>query len=152
MTALFNWRFWGTLGLVVGLAFSHFTAYRAGKANVRAEWTAEKLAQSEAARQREKALTIATQKVDHALQVQKARLIAERRAADDSLRLFQATLNAPDSPAATASRANGTGGLERELLGECANNLAALAQTADRLEGKVIGLQSYVKSVCWSPQ
>jgi signal transduction histidine kinase len=47
MTALLNWRLWAAVALAAGLAFTHFTAYRAGKANVRAEWTAEKLKQTE---------------------------------------------------------------------------------------------------------
>ncbi len=47
MTALLNWRVWAAVALAVGLAFTHFTAYRSGKAVVRAEWTAEKLKQTE---------------------------------------------------------------------------------------------------------
>ena len=46
------------------------------------------------------------------------------------------------------SGAIGTGGLERELLGQCANALASLAKEADRLESKVVGLQGYVGGVC----
>ncbi|MES1979537.1 MAG: hypothetical protein V4451_15960 [Pseudomonadota bacterium] len=146
MTALLNWRVWAGLALALGLAFSHFTAYRSGKAAVRAEWTAEKLAQSEAARQREKAMNIANQGVDRDLQAEKKRRAAAESRLADGLRQFSETLNSPDPT--TPGRANGTGGLERELLGECANHLAGLAQTADRLEGKVVGLQSYVGRVC----
>lgn len=47
MTALLNWRVWAAIALVAGLAFTHFTAYRSGKAVVRAEWNAEKLKQTE---------------------------------------------------------------------------------------------------------
>ncbi|MDO9402028.1 MAG: DUF2514 family protein [Polaromonas sp.] len=47
MTALLNWRVWAAVALAVGLAFTHFTAYRSGKAVVRAEWTTEKLKQTE---------------------------------------------------------------------------------------------------------
>lgn len=47
MTALLNWRVWAAIALAAGLAFTHFTAYRSGKAVVRAEWTAEKLKQTE---------------------------------------------------------------------------------------------------------
>jgi len=148
VTALLSPRFWICLGLVAGLSFTHLFVYRAGKATVRAEWTADKLAASEASRQAEKAKTIANQKVDHALQVQKARLAADRRAVDDGLRAFKDTLYSVDIPAATPGRINGTGGLERELLGQCSVNLVELAQTADRLEAKVVGLQSYVSSVC----
>jgi cell division septum initiation protein DivIVA len=55
------------------------------------------------------------------------------------------------SPAAPVSAAsgstNGTGGLERELLGNCAAALVGMAQAAQRLEAKVIGLQDYVKGL-----
>lgn len=47
MTIFLNWRFWAAVALAVGLAFTHFTAYRSGKAVVRAEWTTEKLKQTE---------------------------------------------------------------------------------------------------------
>ncbi|MDP1887102.1 hypothetical protein [Polaromonas sp.] len=47
MTALLNWRVWAAIALAAGLAFTHFTAYRSGKAVIRAEWTAEKLRQTE---------------------------------------------------------------------------------------------------------
>ena len=47
MSILLNWRVWAAIALAAGLAFSHFTAYRSGKAVVRAEWTAEKLKQTE---------------------------------------------------------------------------------------------------------
>lgn len=149
MIALLSWRVWAGLALAIGLAVSHFTVYRAGKASVRAEWTAEKLAQSEAARQREKGMTIANQGVDRDLQAEKKRRIAAESRLADGLRDFTATLNSPDP--VTPGRVAGTGGLERELLGQCANNLAAMAQTADRLEGKVVGLQSYVGRVCLMP-
>ena len=149
MIALLSWRVWAGLALAIGLAFSHFTAYRSGKASVRAEWTAEKLAQSEAARNREKAMTIANQGVDRELQAEKKRRAAAESRLADGLRDFTATLNSSDP--ATPSGATGAGGLERELLGQCANHLAGLAQTADRLEGKVVGLQSYVGRVCLMP-
>lgn len=47
MTALLNWRLWAAIALAAGLAFTHFIAHRSGKAVVRADWTAEKLKQTE---------------------------------------------------------------------------------------------------------
>lgn len=44
MTALLNWRIWAAIAIAAGLAF---TAYRSGKAVIRAEWAAEKLKQTE---------------------------------------------------------------------------------------------------------
>ena len=48
MTALLNWRLWAAVALAAGLAFSHFTVYRSGKAAVRAEWNADKVVKQEA--------------------------------------------------------------------------------------------------------
>ena len=45
MTALLNWRVWAAALIAAALAFTHFTAYRSGKANVRAAWDAEKVVQ-----------------------------------------------------------------------------------------------------------
>ena len=68
---------------------------------------------------------------------------------DDSLRHLQTAISSTaSSNTTTPAGAYGTGGLERELLGNCAKSLAELAQTADRLEGKIVGLQSYVSEVC----
>ena len=118
-----------------------------GRAEIQTKWDAEKLATSENSRMREKAATIATTKVDYALQQSKARDLAAGRATADSLRSFKAALAERDV-ATTPSGINGTGGLERELLGDCSKNLAEMAITADRLETKVVGLQNYTRNVC----
>lgn len=55
MFALLNPRLWLALGLAAALAFSHFTAYRSGKANVRNEWKASVAAANSEARQLEQA-------------------------------------------------------------------------------------------------
>ena len=147
MMALLSPRVWLAIVLAVFFAGANLTSYRAGRANVRAEWTAATLASNEATRQREKALSIANQGVDRDLQIDKARRAAADRATANSLRDFQTALAAIDHPAAP-SGANGTGGLERELLSSCATALAELAKEADRLESKVVGLQGYVGGVC----
>lgn len=106
------------------------------------------LAASEAARAKEQALTTANERIRHDLAKEKATRVAAAAALDDSLRQLQAALGNPASPdTATAAGAHGTGGLESELLGNCAQALAGLAGQADRLEGKVVGLQGYVKTV-----
>ena len=147
MTALLSPRIWLALAIVAVFAAINFASYRAGQANVRAEWVADKLATSELSRQREKSLTIATRKVDHDLQIDKQRLAVSSRATADSLRDLDAAIAERDHPPAT-SGINGTGGLERELLGSCAASLTELAITSDRLESKVVNLQAYVKNVC----
>ena len=148
MMALLSPRVWLAIVLAVFFAGTNLASYRAGKANVRAAWTAATLASNEATRQREKALSIANQGVDRDLQIDKARRAAADRATANSLRDFQTALAAKPDDSIAPSGAIGTGGLERELLGQCANALASLASTADRLENKVVGLQGYVQGVC----
>lgn len=141
--------------ILVGIAAGwwRLTAFydRQGYDRAQAEYTSAALVASEAARAKEKTLQAANLKVDHALQIEKTRRLAAERATADSLRDFQSALDsATHSDPATPGRVNDTGGLERELLGECSNHLAALALTADRLESKVVGLQSYARDVCAS--
>ena len=150
MLSLLSPRFLIGLALSIALAFTHGFAYKSGRASVTAAWTAEKLAASEASRQREKAMTIANEGVDRALQQSKTRDAAAGRATADSLRDLKAALAERDLPT-TPSRVTGTGGLERELLSSCATALAEMAITADRLETKVVGLQTYARNVCMTP-
>lgn len=147
MTALLNWRFWVCLALAAGLSFTHFTAYRTGKAQVMADWTAEKLASSEAARQREKALTIANQKVDHDLQADKARRAAVERVTAGRLRDLQTALaDKPDDPAP----AGGADDPRGAIIYQCTAALAGLDVYAAGLAGKASALQDYARSVCVS--
>jgi len=118
-----------------------------GYKRAKAEWNAEKLATSENARLREQAAQKSTEKVDREYQTAKNRLAADKRVSDDRLRDFQAVISA-DTATSAAGRTHGTGGLERELLGSCAEALTSMGQTADRLEGKIVGLQSYINNVC----
>lgn len=133
--------------LLVALAGGGWWCYSQGKKTVMAEWTAEKLMQSENARLREQAAQRTNEGIDRAYQVQKAADRVTAAAAADSLRDFAAIIK-PDSPTSTTSGIVGRGGLERELLGNCAEALTSMGQTADRLEAKVVGLQSYVSKVC----
>lgn len=140
-------RLAGLLAVLVLLAGVAWKIDQNGYKRSQAKWTAEKLAMSENARLREKALNLSTERIDRDYQKQKAADRVAAGAAADSLRDFTAIIK-PDSPASPASGTDGTGGLDRELLGHCAEALTSLGQTADRLESKVVGLQSYVKDVC----
>ena len=120
-----------------------------GRAEVQAEWQAEKLAASEAARQKEKALTVANQGVDRAFQADKNRRAVADRVTAERLREFEAIVNAGSSvDASAATRDHGAGSVERELLSNCAASFASLGAEADRLASKIVGLQSYVQDVC----
>lgn len=143
------------VAMLAGVAWLRHTWMEDGRNEVRAEWAIEKqdqaeaaLAASEAARAKEQALTTANERIRHALVKEKADRVAAAAALDDSLRQLQAALDSPaSSDSATTPGANGTGGLESELLGNCAQALAGLAGQAERLEGKVVGLQGYVNKV-----
>lgn len=148
------------LVLVVVLSATHFTAYRAGKANVRAAWdkeraelTAKALEAERAARKKERALVAERQKLEERYAEDKRKAADAAAGARTELDRLRDTLAAaPGCPAASdpaaASRAAGAARLESELLGHCAQALTDLAAEADRLETRVIGLQQYVKEVC----
>ena len=154
-------RIAAALALVVAIAAAgwkiHHTGVVSGRAEVQASWdadiavrTAAALKASEKARATEQVLQTKVAKVsnDYA-KSQKAHAVAVA-SANDELRQLQAVLARPDqggTDSTATTGAYGTGGLERELLGQCAKTVVQLAITADRLEGKVVGLQGYISSV-----
>lgn len=142
-------RLAGLAAVLALLAGGGWWFYSQGKKTVQAEWTADKLLTSETARLREQAAQKSNERIDRDYQKQKAADRVAAGAVADSLRDFAAIIK-PDSPASTERGTHGAGGLDRELLGHCAEALASLGQTADRLESKVVGLQSYAKNVCVS--
>lgn len=143
------------LALVAGVLWLRHTWMEDGRKEVRAEWAIEKqamaeaaLAASEAARAKERVLTVANERIRHDLAKEKATRVAAAAALDDSLRQLQAALGNPASgDTAPTTGTHGTGGPERELLADCAKALSSLAGEADRLESKTVGLQGYVNTV-----
>ena len=149
------------LVFVVVLGATHFTAYRSGRAVVRAAWEKEKAELTAKAldaerqnRAKEKQLLLQKQHAEAQYVDQKRKAATAALASQsalDSLRneLAQSTPTCP-TPAdpSAASRAAGAARLERELLGDCAKTLTDLAAEADRLEARIVGLQAYVKQVC----
>jgi len=147
LSTLLNLRFWVGLALAASLAFSHFASYRAGKAAVRADWNVEKLALSETARLREKALTHANEGVDRALQAEKKRRAAAERVTSDRLRDLQAALAARSDDTAPASGADDP---RDAIIGQCAGALAELDRYAQSVASTATALQSYAANVCVS--
>jgi hypothetical protein len=135
-------------GLVAGYVGWRGHQREIGRAEVRTEYAALALQASEAARAKEQALTATNERIDRDLQLEKKRRVADAAVSADRLRDFQAALDERGTPSAAASGVNGTGGLERELLGNCAKALVGLAETADRLESSLVGLQTYTRDVC----
>lgn len=159
MFALLSPRLWLAIALAVGLAISHGMAYKAGKATVRADWdkdiaqrTAQALKAEQDARAKEQALQAAKQKVEVNYAAQKKRdavALAGAQSELDRLRYELTTGNSqPSEATSTTARTDGSGRLERDLLGECAATAVELAKAADRLETKLVGLQGYVRDVC----
>jgi hypothetical protein len=162
MTILLNARLWIALALALALVLSHFTAYRAGKNVVRAQWDndkAERVSQAlmaeQAARQREQELVAALHNTEKKYVEQRQKASVAAAGARTELERLRSELAAPRGPApadpATPIRADDRTGLESELLGHCATALVGLAQEADRLEAVVVGLQQYVRQVCVRP-
>lgn len=144
--------------VAVALAMSHWKAYRSGQDAITAEWqadiaqrTAEALEASEAARKRESELLTKVGRVDRAYQDQKRATATVAAAVAVGMRELETALTAPagaaSDTAVAATRDHGTGGLERELLGHCARTVQAMAGEAQRLQGKVVGLQEYIKAL-----
>jgi len=144
VTALLNRRVWLAILLAGGLAFSHFTVYRAGKANVRSAWDAEKLVQLEAARNDEKARNIANQGVDREYQIKERVRAAAAVVAAGRLRELQAALDAAANTSATGS----ADALFAGIAGECARKLVLMDDYAASLADTASALQSYAREVC----
>lgn len=153
--ALLSWRVWAAIALAVVLAGTHYKAYHAGGKAVQTDWDAEKLATTQAAlaadianRAKEVDLQTKVRKVSNDYAKQKQINADLSKSLDDSLRDFNTTLSSVSPKDSTASTGNhGTGGLINELLGSCTSALGQLAGEADRLEGKTVALQAYIKSV-----
>lgn len=160
MWYLLNPKVWIAAVVLVALGTTHFAAYRKGRAVVTAEWNQEKAAntaklleQERSFRKKEQALVAAKSAAEkrYANEKRKAATAASSaQSALDGLRDVIAERDRAVSGAdsAASARVNGGAGLERELLGNCAAALTELAAEADRLEARIVGLQSYVKQVC----
>ena len=152
MTALLTPRFWIALALVAGLSFTHLFTYRSGKAKVRADWDKERAAQvqtalteSEARRNKEKALTFTNEGIANAYEKEKNRLVAVQRATADGLRDFQAALG---SPAGTDTAAEpGVDDPNPRIARECAASLVLLDGYAQSVAAQARALQDYAREM-----
>lgn len=157
---LLNPRVWVAAVLIVVLGATHFTAYRSGRAHVRAAWDKERaelaakaVEAEQAARKKEQALLAQRQQAEKRYVDEKRKAATAALAAESALDGLRNTLAERDrelatADSATSARVNGGARLERDLLGSCATALVGLAEEADRLEARIVGLQSYVKQVC----
>ena len=153
MWALLTPRFWIGLALVAALAFTHGFAYKTGRAAVRTAWdkeraetTAAALVASEAARAKEKVLSVANAKVTNDYQAEKRRRAADAVVSNGRLRDLQAALSsASGTDTATVSGADDP---RSRIIDECASALVSLDGYAKGVALTAIGLQGYASSVC----
>lgn len=144
------------LALFVSLALAAtlWKAYVMGQNDIQQKWdkqtttlALETLKQSEKYRAKEQQAQINVTKVQNEYAAAKKLNANLARGLTDSLRELQATLDsAATSNAPTPSGAHGAG-IEYQLLGNCAGNLVGISAEAQRLAGKVIGLQNYINAV-----
>ncbi len=146
MMALLSWRVWTAVALAVALAASHWKAYHMGQAEISAAWAADSLAQASAVREAADLVQAKLRKANDDLQIEKKRRAADAVRSADSLREFQAAIGGGGPDATAPGGTHGAGGIESELLGNCAQALVGLGQEADRLAGKVVGLQDHIKA------
>jgi hypothetical protein len=144
VTTILSPRLWLAMALAGLLAFTHYRAFKGGGAAVQAVWDAEKLAASEASRQREKALTIANQGVDRAYQIDKKRRADIERATTASLRDFNAAVAEREYTGASC----GADDPYRAIASECAAAIEQLDRYAQSVAGKAKALQGYTREVC----
>lgn len=151
MFALFPWWKIAAAGMIlVALAGGAWKLRHgglvAGRAEVQAEWTAEKLAMSETARLREQAAQKSNERIDREYQTAKTRLVADKRVTDDSLRELQAALK----PGNAASATSGTDDPRDTIIDSCAAALVGMDEYAKGVALKAVGLQGYAREVCMS--
>ncbi len=124
----------------------HTKADQAGYARAQAEFSAQALTESEAARAKEAALTKTIHEVDHAHQIEKKRLASAAANAAGQLRQLQAALGHPGpTDSSCACRVDEPA---RAVASECASALTTLDEHAANTGARLTALQTYVANAC----
>ena len=137
MALLLNWLVCVALGITAALAFSHLFFYRAGKAVVRADFDAYRIAQTQALQKAEseyrakeqawqESVNQTTKEKDEAIQNIHARL-------DDALGELRKRPARPASGPVPTSSCNGQGGTGAGIYAEDAGFLVRESARADQL-------------------
>ena len=116
-----------------------------GRNEVRAEWQAKNLSDSENARLREQAAQKSNESINREYQTAKTRLVADSRANSDKLRDLQDTLKPADSIASTTSGADDP---RDSIIDQCATVVVELDRYAKGVALTASGLQGYAREVC----
>jgi hypothetical protein len=151
------------LGAAVAFVATLFFAHDHGRRSVLHAWDKERAEYAErvraveaAHRETEQQLLLAKEESEKRYAELRKRNAVDSASARTELDRLRNALAAPRSGAAAPDSSAGPrvaagARLEQELLGQCAATLVGLAAEADRLESIVVGLQTYVKSVCLRP-
>lgn len=138
MAALLNPRIWLAALLAALLAFTHFSAYRAGKAVVRADFDAYKLAQDQAiqkaqeeARKVEQDRQKQAQEAIDASKKREAALRADAAGARTALDRLRNAIRATDMSSGPGNAVRGPT-TANQLLLECGTEAQRLAEAADQ--------------------
>lgn len=155
MWALLSPRLLIALAIAAALATSHFTAYRSGKATIRAEWqadvaarTAQALEASERARVKEQELSrqVETERGKYAQQLKNTRTVAA--AAGVGMRDLQQALAGPAAAASASATARADDASRaRIVVGACAREVQGMAALLDEREQQLIALQAYIRTI-----
>lgn len=141
------------------LGMSHWKVYVMGKNTVQNEWnkaqvtqTKQLAAKEQEYRQQEQNLVAAKNQAEEKyVEIKKHTAVAVAGARSELDRLRR-DLAARSLPRAGADSATGTGAhgeaVVGEVFGDCAARYAGLAEEADAVRDKLIGLQGYVNNVC----
>lgn len=157
MALLLNWRVWVALAFVAFEAFAGYHVYKMGGDSVQVAFDAYKnqqeartIAAEQQARAKEQALVQANQKVSTDYEKLKASSDAAVRALDAERVRLLATI-AGNRSAATPNTGSGLRSdatPEDLVLARCVGRRTDVAEDAQSLAEQVIGLQSYINTVC----
>jgi hypothetical protein len=154
MWLLLNWRVWAAVTLAVFLAGTHWKAYTAGKRTIQTQFTAyiaeEKVLQSaatETARLRERSITDTLRTSYDAYNVLKNSRIADSKLASSSLQQLEATAASHPGGNTTTSSGVDVPSPYRELFLSCSRTIQTMAEEADGISVRLLGLQNYVSAI-----
>ena len=140
------------LTLGAGVWKLYHTGYQAGATATQAEYQSRALEAERQARAAEQAKVAVVQQVEVRHEQTKRQAAADHAAAQselDRLRDQLAAANGGSPPANPATTAGADDAARtRYVLGQCATSITTLAETADTIEARLIGLQDYVRTVC----
>jgi hypothetical protein len=155
---LAGWTFGAkAVGLVLTVAVPFGAGVVVGSKWVHGQWAEERAELAERDREAThrantatvKRLTNAQGALDAYIRKSRADQAAAAAARDERDRLLEHIASAPASASdpGAAARVDGTGAL-RDVLGQCVRTVQTLALDADRLKGKLTGLQLWVSGTC----